>query len=410
MIRFSTVLAVCITLSLACGACRKEANELVHNHNHEHEHGHEGHEDHDHEGHHHDHEGRHHEHEDHDEEKGGEPAGVITLSTEVAERFGLTTGKAERRNLSAGITVGGTVSVSDRSISVVAAPVSGVVTLAGGIAVGSEVKRGSLVATVKPGMVAGGDPLRIAKVELDAAKTEFERVEALYADRLVTISEFNAARAAYEKAKAAYSAPAASGKATAPASGVITAINVRTGEAVEAGQTILTLASDGAMTLTALLPAADYARMGMPRDARVSVPYSGQSVLLSSVGAAPASAANAVAAASGGYVPVTFSVPASVGLVPGTAVEVYLIGASASDALTIPRKAVVEQQGSHSVYVRLDDDCYLQMPVALGGTDGEYVEVLSGLDGGEDVVVDGVTAVRLASMSGSVPAGHSHSH
>ncbi|MDE7467979.1 MAG: efflux RND transporter periplasmic adaptor subunit, partial [Muribaculaceae bacterium] len=254
-------MALCISLSLACGACRKEANELVHNHDHHHAHDdHDHHHDHDHDEHdhenHHDHNHEHHNHEGHNHEhahiEASEPAGVITLSPEVAARFGLTTQKVESRQMSGGIAVSGTVAVSDQATSVVSAPMAGVVTLASGINVGSDVSRGTLVATVKAGELAGGNPVQVAKVELDAAKAEYDRIAALYADRLVTLSEYNAAKAAYSRAQAAYSAPAASGRATAPASGVVTSLNVRTGEAVDAGQPIATIASGSSLTLTAM--------------------------------------------------------------------------------------------------------------------------------------------------------------
>ena len=417
--RFSTALALCISLSLACGACRKEANELVNNHDHHHAHDdHDHHHDHDHDEHdqehHHDHNHEHHNHEGHNHEhthsEASEPEGVITLSPEVAARFGLTTQKVESRQMSGGIAVSGTVAVSDQATSVVSAPMAGVVTLASGINVGSDVSRGALVATVKAGELAGGNPVQVAKVELDAAKAEYDRIAALYADRLVTLSEYNAAKAAYSRAQAAYSAPAASGRATAPASGVVTSLNVRTGEAVEAGQPIATIASGSSLTLTAMMPVNDYARLGMPHDARVTIPYTDKTFLVSEQVGRPAASANAAAAATGGYVPVVFTVPASSGLVPGTAVEVFLMGPAGRQALSVPRKALMEQQGTYSVYVRLDEDCYLQMPVTVGATDGMYTEILSGLKGGENVVVDGVTAVRLASMSGNVPEGHSHSH
>ena len=403
--RFYPFLGVCISISLACGACRKEPSELAHSHSHHHEghdHDHHVHEAHDH------HE---HEHHDHDDTHGheAEPEGVITLDPHVAQRFGLATAKAQRRLMASGVNASATVAVSDLATSIVTAPVAGVVTLSPGISVGAEVSRGASVASVKAGVITGGDPQRMAKVDLDASKAEFDRVAALYADRLVTLAEYNAARAALNRASAAYSAPAASGRASAPAPGIITALNVRSGEAVEAGQTLAVISSGNDLILTALMPAADFARLGMPSDARVSLPYASRVFLVSEQGGRPV-ASNAAAAAAGGYVPVSFRIPATSGVLPGSAVDVFLIGSSGRDALAVPDKALVEQQGSFSVYVRLDDDCYLQKPLTLGSSDGLFTEVLSGLDEGDDVVVDGVTAVRLASMSGNVPEGHSHSH
>ncbi|MDE6503535.1 MAG: efflux transporter periplasmic adaptor subunit, partial [Muribaculaceae bacterium] len=61
------------------------------------------------------------------------------------------------------------------------------------------------------------------------------------------------------------------------------------------------------------------------------------------------------------------------------------------------------------VYIRLDEDCYEKSPVARGGSDGQRVEILSGITPGEHVVTDGMAYVRLAENVGAVP-GHSHTH
>ena len=108
--------------------------------------------------------------------------------------------------------------------------------------------------------------------------------------------------------------------------------------------------------------------------------------------------------------PVSFSFDNDGTVVPGSAVEVYLLGTSSRQAITVPRSAISEQQGDYFVYERLDEDCYRKVPVVLGEDDGDRVEIKSGLQPGTDVVTGGVTTVKLAGASGAVPAGHSHSH
>ena len=161
---------------LCFGSCaKKEANELAHDHEHDHHH-HEGH--------------------NHGEED-GEGDDIIKLSPEVAKRFSLKTEKAEMRSLGSVVKVGGTVTTSAEGNSVVSAPTSGILTLSAGMEPGAKLSAGALVGTIKAEDVSGGDANRIARVELEAAKTELERVEALYADRLVTLSQYNEAKAAY---------------------------------------------------------------------------------------------------------------------------------------------------------------------------------------------------------------------
>lgn len=417
--RYTYILAFAVAM-MAAGACKHETNELAHHHHehaaHEHEggEGHEGHESHDHEAH------DHSDHDDHDGHAGenekasaaekAHDADVIVLEPAVAERFGVTTDTAAFRPFSRVVKVSGTLSTASEGSAVVSAPTSGIVTLGRGISAGSRVGAGQTVAVVKADAVSGGDANRAAKVELDAAKTELERVESLYADRLVTLAQYNAAKAAYERAKAMYSGNAASGRATSPISGVITSLDVATGTYVATGTPIATVSASGRLVLRADVPFKSYKSVSGASDARIVAPYAENSVLVSELDGRRVDAGQAAAGAASGYVPVTFSLRNDGTLMPGSAVEVYLYDGTPRPALTVPLSALVEQQGSFFVFVRLDEDCYRKVLVEPGNNDGQSVEILSGLHGGENVVSGGVTAVKLAQSSGAVPAGHSHSH
>lgn len=420
--------------SMALGGCRGNDNsELAHHHHHDHaahsheghDHAHEGHDhsheghDHSHEGHNHAHEGHNHSHEGHDHaheghnhshegeqaEAGGD---VITLQPAQAERFGVATAKAQLRQFGGSIKVSGMVSISADGSAVVAAPTSGVVTFARGVNVGSEVRAGSAIASVKGGSVSGANYDRVAQAELESAREVYERYSALYQKRMVTKSQLDEAKAAYDRARAAFSTDAATGAATSPISGMITAVNVASGQYVEAGQPIASVAKADAMTVTADLPARYASALAGISDARVVDSATGRSVLVSEVGGRRLNSSSAGAAR--GYLPVVFSLPASAQLVAGTAVTVYLIGTGGSQQLVVPVSALYEQQGDFCVFVRLDEDCYRRVPVTVGESDGSDVVILSGLKAGDDVVYSGVTAVRLAGASGAIPAGHSHSH
>lgn len=399
--------------SMALGGCRGNDNsELAHHHHHDHAaHSHEGH-DHSHEGHDHSHEGHDHAHEGHDHSHEGEHAeasgDVITLQPAQAERFGVATAKAQLRQFGGSIKVSGIVSISADGSAVVTAPTAGVVTFARGVNVGSEVRAGSAIASVKGGSVSGANYDRVAQAELESAREVYERYAALYQKRMVTKSQLDEAKASYDRAQAAFSTAAASGAATSPISGMITAVEVASGQYVEAGQPIASVAKADAMTVTADLPARYASALAGIKDARVVDSATGRSVLISEVGGRRLNSSSAGAAR--GYLPVVFSLPASAQLVAGTAVTVYLIGSEGSQQLVVPVSVLYEQQGDFCVFVRLDEVCYRRVPVTVGESDGSDVVILSGLHAGDDVVYAGVTAVRLAGASGAIPAGHSHSH
>lgn len=173
-----------------------------------------------------------------------------------------------------------------------------------------------MVATIDASGMSGGDANAAARAALEAAKTEYERMESLYADRLATIGERNAALAAYNQAKAAYSPSASAGRATSPIAGTLTSLDVRQGQYVDAGQVIATVASGGEQTLRIDLPQRYNAMASSLTDAVIAMPYDNQTIRLSEVGGrrlskAPVAATGAAAA----FVPVYFSAGNARGLV-----------------------------------------------------------------------------------------------
>lgn len=369
------LLSTAVAISMA--ACSSEA---AHDHDHDHAHGHAEHAD----------------------------DGTIHLEPAMAERFGVTVAKAETTPVGAVVKVGGTIEASTEAQGVITATTSGIITLNSGINVGSEVGIGTSIGRIKADNVSGGDANRAAQAALNAAQAEYDRIKPLWEERLVTQAQYNAAVAELERARAAFSTSAATGRATSPIAGVITSLAVQTGQYVEVGAPIATVSALKNLTLTAQLPARHSSILADFADARVVDSQTGRTAMISELKGRRLNAN--VSAGAAGYVPVVFTFANDGQWVPGTAVEVYLMGNSTREALTVPQTALCEQQGSYFVFIRLDQDCYLKQPVTIGVSDGQRVEILSGLKGGEDVVATGVTTVRLAENSGAIPEGHSHSH
>ena len=78
---------------------------------------------------------------------------------------------------------------------------------------------------------------------------------------------------------------------------------------------------------------------------------------------------------------------------PGDFVEVSIVTDSHSDALLVPRVAVVTERGQRSVYV-VDGETAHQRPVEVGFEDDANAEIVSGLEPGELVVIQGQRALR----------------
>jgi RND family efflux transporter MFP subunit len=80
-------------------------------------------------------------------------------------------------------------------------------------------------------------------------------------------------------------------------------------------------------------------------------------------------------------------------LMPGMFAQVGVIAAQKSDAILVPKEAVVQQGNNPVVYVS-DNGRASQRPVQLGITDDKMSEILSGLRAGEQVVVVGQNGLR----------------
>ena len=116
------------------------------------------------------------------------------------------------------------------------------------------------------------------------------------------------------------------------------------------------------------------------------------------------------ATATGGYIPLYFTLRNDGTLVAGSYATVYLQSNSEREVLSVPVEAVTEQQGVKFVYLLEHEGAYRKQPVVTGDTDGNRIEIRSGINTGDKVVTQGTTFVRLAETSGAVPEGHKHNH
>ena len=77
--------------------------------------------------------------------------------------------------------------------------------------------------------------------------------------------------------------------------------------------------------------------------------------------------------------------------------------------VTFPIEALTEEQGLYFIYIQKCEESYRKQEVKLGASNGKEVQILSGIQPGDKVVVKGAYHVKLASASNALPA-HSHEH
>ena len=384
----SVAVVALMGISYACGNGR-EANELAHNHNHSHAEGH-----------------VHGEEDDEDDHGHGDE---IVLHPEDAEKFGVVVDTILPDDFNEVIEVAGRIINTANEQATIAAPASGTVKFVAGMERGMNVSAGQAIAYISSQGVSGGNVDAASQARLEAAKRELERLTPLFADGIVTKRDYNAAKLAYEEAKAAYSPAAASGRATAPISGILTELAVDAGDYVESGAPIGIVSKNTTVTLQAYLPEQKAALVSHINDATIRTSGSENWLNVSELNG-KLSGGTPGGENMPGYIGVYFTLPNDGTLLPGMFADVRLIGRVRSGVLSVPAEAISEQQGEYFVYRRVDDHGYEKIPVTLGQSDGRRVEIKSGIEPGQPIVVSGTAFVKLAESSGNVPEGHSHNH
>ena len=271
------------------------------------------------------------------------------------------------------------------------------------VELGQAVKEGQALALLDPqdlqlGQEAARAGVAAAEANAAQASADLKRFAELKAQGFISAAELErhttmakAAESALRQAKAqagvqgnqtAYAA------LTAPASGVITAVDVEPGQVVSAGLPVLVLAHDG------------------PRDAVFAVPEGQARAIRTLVGKKDAikvkawgsdesvSATIREMAAAADPVSRTFLVKADVGrqgFELGQTASVSLIGpVHAKDGVRVPVEAVAERDGKSVVWV-LDGQTYTVQPqvVITADVTGDVVLVVQGLKPGQEIVTAG---------------------
>lgn len=413
-VAFAYILAGCSGHSTAHSEHDHEHEHATHEHDHEHEahdHDHEAH-DHDHEEHDHDHEGHDHEHEH--EHESHEHAGEISFKKAQAEAVGLQTMKVVLGTFTNVIKTSGRVLAAQGEEATVVATVPGVVTFGSlSFVEGTAVRKGQAILSLASNTLSEGDVAAKAKFAYEKAKKEYDRMQSLVADKIVSAKDFEQARLDYENAKLAWEAVA--GKQTVKGVSVVSPINgylknlqVKEGDYVTVGQPLATIAQSNRLVLRAEVSEKYYPYLAAVKSANFRTPYDNTTYKLADLRGRLLSYGKA-SDTNSFFVPVTFEFDNKGAIIPGSFVEIYLLTNPMEQVISVPVSALIEEQGLYAVYIREHEEAYRKVPVKLGANNGSEVQILSGLKDGDEVVTEGAYQIRLASASNAIPA-HSHSH
>lgn len=237
--------------------------------------------------------------------------------------------------------------------------------------------------------------LRETEARYLEAEAEYNRMRGIYEKQLVSKAQMDAATAGFSAAKAKLDAAQAGvaqakeslGYTTinAPYSGIVLERHVQVGETVQPGKSLMTGFSLDQLRVIANVPQRLIVPVRQYKQARVLLPNGGKSIgadkLIFFPYADPQSNVFKVRV----YLP-----KKTEGLYPGMFVKIAFRMGEAR-RLTIPPSALVQRGEVSAVYVVKDEQVSLRQ-VRPGRTEGEVVEILAGLEPGEQVALEPIPA------------------
>lgn len=277
---------------------------------------------------------------------------------------------------------------------------------------GAAVKQGESIVTISAKNLLDGDPTAKVKIAYETAAKEFKRAEGLVLDKIISTKEFEQIRMRYETAKSSYEAQASditSGgvNVKAPIGGYIKNRLVNQGDYVSVGQPIATISQNKRLQLRAEVSEKQFNVLKSISSANFKMAYGDTVYKLSDLNGRLLSFGKTVSGQSF-YIPVTFEFDNIGDIIPGSFTEVYLLASPRQNVISVPVSALTEEQGLYFVYLKVCDEEYKKQEVTIGQSNGDRIEILTGLKGGDKVVVKGVYQVKLAATSSVIPEGHSH--
>ena len=367
-----------------------------------------------------------------------EPPDGIAFLKEQQRRMGTRIAPLVRRPLTDRFSVPAVVRAAAERRAEVTPPVAGRLETPGsGVLphIGDRVSAGDVMAFVRPPFSdylsrvqqSEADIVR-TRLSAERARSRFERIEALAAQNARSERELEESGFALQIAEAEHAAAVAVAEALkasgvvaskqsgvrfelrAPISGIVREVSAVNGTYVPVGTPVFRIQDSSFVHLEALVRPEDLTRISA-RDRVVVVRARG------SDGPRELTLPDAELVYVGDEVdphtlavPVHFEVPnPDLRLRIAERVEVQLPAREPSLELALPLGAIVEENGEPTVFVQLGGETFEKRYVQLGFRDGRTVQILSGVEAGEQVVVEGGYAVRLASLSDSAPS-HGHSH
>jgi len=267
--------------------------------------------------------------------------------------------------------------------------------------VGSRVKKGQVIVRIDEretaqALAGSNAQVQQAQATLQNAKATYERARQLFEQKFISQAALDKAEADYQVARAqAAASEASAGQASlahgytavlAPYSGVVAARLVEVGEMVEPGKPLMTGFDPAEMRVVVSVPQYKLPDIGTHPKVMVEVPSLKRWVKAASVIVQPLADARTHSTQVRVNLP-----PDEPGVYPGMFVRAHFV-VGTSSRLVIPASAVLHRSEVVAVYVVDAPGGIKLRQVRLGEATADGVEVLAGLNPGEQVALDPIRA------------------
>jgi len=231
----------------------------------------------------------------------------------------------------------------------------------------------------------------MARVDLEKQQARLNRAEMIFSQGLSSAEDFDTIRTDTASAKAALELAELELSYTdvrAPFSGQVVRRYVDQGQTVANGTALFSLADMDRLLARVFIPAKEFRSIRPDQPVRLVVSSTGDRL------EGRIDLVNPLVDPESGTIKITVEVrdyPPTTR--PGDFVEVSIVTDRHTDALLVPRVAVVTERGQRSVYV-VEGDTAHQRPVTVGFEDDAHAEIVAGLEPGELIVIQGQRTLR----------------
>lgn len=259
---------------------------------------------------------------------------------------------------------------------------------------GDGVRRGQALLRLAPSATASLD-LEKARRDAEVAAADRDRIRRLREAGLATESDLLAATNAAATAAAlrdSLAQRAGQGRAwtvVAPRAGIVDALSARPGDILPAGAMAARIVSPDSLQARVGIEPEDFARVRVGQPVRISALQPGAPTVTSRIAALDRRLDPGTRLAA-----LLIPLPKGGALLPGAALRAQIIVSTRDGAVIVPRSALV-YGADDTVVVYLARDGHAQRhPVTLGLQYNDAVEIVSGVQAGDSVIIEGNTVLE----------------